>query len=176
MLKMACAIFVLMSFVGGVFAMLAFSFQKVDLIRKGRPKFIQRPSFRLLIVWMIFFGIFGAYYFSESRFTGQEHLIWYFSALFLMPICALLGTGLIRIAMADKIKKIITVFREVEAKEEARGGGKKANKKGKGKDGEDEVFQDYDTVKDETKKYEDDENLYRLGKDKDKEIYFKDYM
>ena len=176
MLKTACAIFVLMSFIGGIFAMLGFSFQKVDLIRKGRPKFVQRPSFRLLIVWMIFFGIFGAYYFSESKFLTQEHYAWFFISLALMPISALMGTGLIRLAMADKIKKIITVYKEIAAKEEAKGGGKKAKKKGIGKGGDDEEFKDYETVNDKAEEFEDDESLYRLGKDKNKEEYFKDYM
>ena len=91
-----------------------------------------------------------------------------------MPISALLGTGLIRIAMADKIKKIVTVYKEVAAKEKAKGGGKKAKKKGKG--GDEEKYKDYETMKDDDEEFEDDDSLYRLGKDKNKEEYFKDYM
>ena len=176
MLKTACAIFVLMSFVGGVFAMLAYSFQSVDKIIKGRPRLFQKPSFRMLVVWMMFFGIFGAYYFTGSKYTDiAHHGLWYGSALVLMPLAALMGTGLIRLAMADKIKKINKVYVTIEAKEEAKGGGKKGKKKGK--DGEDEFYKVGSSTKDEkAKEFEDDENLYRLGKDKDKEDYFKDYM
>ncbi|MEX2451319.1 MAG: hypothetical protein WD407_10730 [Rhodospirillales bacterium] len=53
-------------------------------------------------------------------------------------------------------------------------GKKKA--KGKGKPGEEEKYKDYETLSDQDEKFEDDPDLYRLGKDKDKEEYFKDYM
>ena len=175
MLKTACAIFVLMSFVGGIFAMLAYSFQSVDKIIKGRPLLFQKPSFRMLVVWMIFFGIFGAYYFTSSKYTSiTEHGVWYGVSLILMPIAALLGTALIRVAMADKIKKINKVYITIEAKEKAKNAGKKAKKKGKGKGkgGDEEKYKDYETMKDEEEDFEDDDSLYRLGKDKNKEDDF----
>jgi hypothetical protein len=179
MLKTACAIFVLMSFVGGLFAMLAFSFQKIDRIRKGRPRLFQKPSFRMMIVWMIMFGIFGAYYFNESRLFGDDLSVaytWYGIAMVLMPVAALMGSGLVRLSMSDKIKKIVTVYQQVEAKEKTKKAAAKGKKKGKGKPGEEEQYKDYETLADKNEKFEDDESLYRLGKDKDKEEYFKDYM
>ncbi|MEQ8194720.1 MAG: hypothetical protein RIB59_09555 [Rhodospirillales bacterium] len=179
MLKTACAIFVLMSFVGGLFAMLAFSFQKIDRIRKGRPRLFQKPSFRMLIVWMIMFGIFGAYYFSKSKLFGPDltaAYTWYGVSMMLMPLAALMGSGLVRLSMADKIKNIVRVYEQVEAKEKTKKGAAKGKKKGKGKAGEDEQYKDYETLSDKDEKFEDDPDLYKLGKDKDKEEYFKDYM
>ena len=58
-----------------------------------------------------------------------------------MPIATYMGTGIIRLAMADKIKKINKVYIAIENKEKAKGG-KKAKKKGKGKGGDEEEYKD----------------------------------